>query len=1219
MRTMFVVGFLLLVGIPAVAQETRSTISGTVRDEQGVIPGATVKVTNTGTGVTQTLTTNTSGYFEARLLNAGTYEVLVEMTGFKTLRRAGVTLSSGQQLAVPLTLEIGTIAEEITVTGEAPLLEVNTLRQGLVLDEKKILELPVQSNMPVLFARFAPGMSARGVIPFAGQGFVGGPTTNATPLGGVGGVDWSIDGATNNGVGRQMSTSPNTDMVQEMRVESTNFTASIGHGTGVGIQMMTKAGTNTHRGTVNWQTWTNKFNPPNQFQEIVFDRDPRAREAYEDGASQNLSLTYGGPVQIPGVINGTNKLFMFANYSYGHDDFNGKSANPNRTLPRSDPGHNHLAGDFSDLLQLPNPAQYIIYDPLTTRPDPLRPGHVVRDPFPGNIIPADRITNPLYKLYTGFLPQPNTNPTSATQQPINNYYDTAQPDPLRSHVYGVRLDYNHSDRNRFFGRVSGSHFTEGAGDWTYPSAPGLHALSRLRTTAASTGTWTRVAGDTVFDAQLGFNRFLESDRRMGLKEFTPNSIGLPAYMNSFCEARGDFGGVTACQLPRINFGGTTSSTYQVIGDNSGTYDQGTHYQGQMNVSQVRGAHTLRGGLDFRRHQRVRNFPGNASGNFTFDQTYTRRADDTVVAPASNLGLAWAAFMLGIPTRVEAEMTAQSNASNNWVGSFVQDSWRITDKVTLNYGFRYEHETGIRESEDRMLIGFDPNADVAIAQLAEAAYAANPIPQLPASAFDVRGGTVYANDPGQTGLSWGGESMFMPRVSGSWSINDRTVFKGGYGMYYDVLNATNFTPNQSGYSATTANEASVDFGQTWLLGDPKNGISPMTNPFPVRSTGTRYDEPLGTALGANSALGTRFQAQNLNRSHPRVQRWRASVQREVSRNMAVEVAYNGTLATGLERTIRQDYLPEEWWNGSNVRDITQQNLLNANVTNPFFIGNFQALRTSDPALYNQMAGNAFFSSPTIQRHRLLRAFPHMSSGDGLDYLNLPLGENKAHSLELNFNRRFANGFTANFFYTATRYRENRIVEEYDREPTIWQSSQDARPHRVTADFIVELPFGSAKPFLNQGGVAAAILSGWQVGGTYEWQPGALLEWPGNIFFYGDLDDIALDNPTNERWFNTDAGFEKDPAKVPAAFQKRTFPFRIDGVRAPSLRHLNMNIARTMRVTGNKTIQLRVDALNVFNNETYADPNLNPTSTQFGMITANNGTYMRFVTFVVKLNY
>jgi hypothetical protein len=1214
MRTMLVLGLLLLTGIPAFAQETRSTISGTVRDDQGVIPGASVRVINVGTGATQQLTTNNSGYFEAPLLIAGTYDIVVEMTGFKTLRRAGVTLSSGQQLALPLALEIGTISEEITVTGEAPLLEVTTLRQGLVLDAKKISDLPVQSNMPVLFARFAPGMMARGVIPFAGQGFVGGPTTNATPLGGVGGVDWSIDGATNSGVGRQMSTSPNTDMVQEMRVESTNFTASIGHGTGVGISMMTRAGTNTVRGTVNHQYWTNKLNPPNRFQQQVFDRDPRAGKSYEEGLSHNLSLTFGGPVVIPGVINGTNKLFTFINYSHGRDDFNGKSADPNRTLPRSDAGHNHVGGDFSDLLLLPNPAQYQIYDPLTTRPDPARPGHVIRDPFPGNIIPADRITNPLYKLYAGFLPTPNTNPTASNQQPINNYYDTGQPDPLRSHVFGVRLDYNRSDKNRFFGRVSGSNFTEGAGDWTYESAPGLHSLSRVRKTRAGTGNWTRVAGNLVLDAQLSANRFLESDQRLGLKAFTPGAIGLPAYMDQFCEARGDFGGVTACQLPRVAISG-----YQTMSDNSGTFDQGTHYQGQVNVTRIRGEHTFRGGSDFRRHERLRNFPGNASGNFVFDNTYTRRADDTTLSPAANLGLSWAAFMLGMPTRVDADMTASSLASNHWVGTFFQDTWRVSESVTLNFGLRHEYETGIRETNDQMLVAFDPNADVAIAQLAEAAYARSPIPQLPATAFDVRGGTLYANSPGQTGLSWGGQSMWMPRVSGSWTIDPRTVLKAGYGMYYDVMNATNFTPNQSGYSSTTSNVASVDFGQTWLLGDPKRGISPMTDPFPVRPTGSRYDEALGAARGGHSALGTRFQAQNPNREHPRVQRWRASVQREISRNMAVEIAYNGSRGDRLERTIRQDYLPEEWWNGSNVRDLTQQNLLNANVTNPFFIDNFTALRSSNPALYNQLAGNSFFTSPTIQRHRLLRPFPHMSSGDGLDYTNLPLGENQAHSLELSFNRRFANGFTTNFFYTATRFRENRTVEEYEREPTLWQSSQEARPHRITADFIVELPFGATKPFLSDGGVLAAILSGWQVGGTYEWQPGALLDWPGNIFFYGDLDDIALDNPTTERWFNTDAGFEKDPAKVPAAFQKRTFPFRIDGVRAPGLKHLNMNVGRTIRLQGNKTLQLRVDALNVLNNETYNNPNLNPTSTQFGQITSNNGTYMRFVTFVTKLTY
>ena len=671
----------------------------------------------------------------------------------------------------------------------------------------------------------------------------------------------------------------------------------------------------------------------------------------------------------------------------------------------------------------------------------------------------------------------------------------------------------------------------------------------------------------MIDGQLGANRFLETDQRLGLKEFTPSGVGLPAYMDQFCQSRGDFGGVIPCQLPRVNFGGANlnGNFYQVMGDNAGTFDQGTHYQGQLNLSQVRGSHTLRAGVDYRRHERFRNFPGNASGNFTFDNTYTRKADDTTESPAANLGLGWAAFMLGIPTRVEAEMTASSLISNHWVGSFVQDTWRVSENVTLNFGLRYEYETGLTEKNDQMLTGFDPNADVAIAQLAEVAYARNPIPQLAPSAFDVHGGTVYAGDPGQPGSSWGGQSMLMPRVSGSWSMNERTVVKAGYGMYYDVLSATNFTPNQLGYSATTVNESSVDFGQTWLLGDPKRGISPMSDPFPVRSTGIAVR--LADRQLARREYGARHPfpgPESCSRSSARAAVARR-VQREISRNMAVEVAYNGSRGDRLDRTIRQDYLPEEWWNGSNVRDLTQQNLLNANVTNPFFINNFAPLRTSDPALYNQMAGNSFFTSPTIQRHRLLRAFPHMSSGDGLEYQTLPLGENRAHSLEISFNRRFANGFTTNFFYTATKFTENRTVEEYDREPTIWQSTQEARPHRITADFIAELPFGSAKPFLNDGGVLAAILSDWQVGGTYEWQPGALLEWPP-----ATSSSTATSTTSSSTIRRSSDGSTLTPAsrRIPRRFRRHSRSARSrSGSTAcarRACRHLNMNIGRTVRL-------------------------------------------------------
>ena len=573
-RTLWLVGILLLcAAIPVAAQDTRGTISGTVRDAQGVIPGASVKITNVETSVSQEVITNGTGYFEAPLLRAGGYSISVEVQGFKTLKRSGLTLAGGQQISLQLELEVGAIAETVTVTGEAPLLETQTTRIGTNFTTRQLQNLPSMSNLPILLARYAPGLNASATVIFAGQGYVGGTSTNAVALGGVGGNEYTIDGATNNGTNRQVNATPNTDMLQEMRVESTSFSATVGHGAGVGIAMMTKAGANTPFGTANYQFWSNKLNPPNTIQAAVFDANPIQKAGYEGGKSNDASFTYGGPLTIPKIVNGKNKLFVFMNYAYGNDNFAGKTA-AFHTIPRSAA---ELAGDFSDLLQLPNPAQYIIYDPLTTRPDPARPGHVIRDAFPDNIIPANRIANPLYKQLIGFLPTPNYNPASLTQQATDNFYSASEPDPLKSHVFGARVDYNLSEKNRFFGRVSGSHFTENFGDWTMQNTKGYATGDRLRLAWSGTGTWTRVAGTTVIDTQFAANHFVETDRRLGMKKYPPSSLGLPAYMDAFCQARGDFGNVPSCSMPQINVTGYTqgvsNGASSTFGNNSGVYDQ----------------------------------------------------------------------------------------------------------------------------------------------------------------------------------------------------------------------------------------------------------------------------------------------------------------------------------------------------------------------------------------------------------------------------------------------------------------------------------------------------------------------------------------------------------------------------------------------------------------------------------------------------------------------
>jgi hypothetical protein len=244
-------------------------------------------------------------------------------------------------------------------------------------------------------------------------------------------------------------------------------------------------------------------------------------------------------------------------------------------------------------------------------------------------------------------------------------------------------------------------------------------------------------------------------------------------------------------------------------------------------------------------------------------------------------------------------------------------------------------------------------------------------------------------------------------------------------------------------------------------------------------------------------------------------------------------------------------------------------------------------------------------------------------NNLQYRDQPLGEIKAHSLEMILTRRYANGLTGNAAFTVNRVTENLTVHEFDRSPTLWQTTNNGRPWRLTGAVVYELPFGPDKRFLAHGGLLANIARGWTLGGTYEYQPGALLNW-GNIFFHGDLKDIQKKNPEialrpdgtfdpTKTWFNIDAGFERDTADQPAAFQKRIFPFRVDGVRGFDLSYLNANVARTFNLGGRRTFQFRVDMQNLLNRQHYANPDLNPTSSNFGQVRTVNNNVMRFLTF------
>jgi hypothetical protein len=284
-----------------------------------------------------------------------------------------------------------------------------------------------------------------------------------------------------------------------------------------------------------------------------------------------------------------------------------------------------------------------------------------------------------------------------------------------------------------------------------------------------------------------------------------------------------------------------------------------------------------------------------------------------------------------------------------------------------------------------------------------------------------------------------------------------------------------------------------------------------------------------------------------------------------------------------------------------------------VPNPFLLSNFAGLKTTDPLVYQDMSTLGFYTSPTTRVNQLLRAYPQMTS---LSRRNANVGEARTDDLELSFERRFSRGFNAFVTYTRMRDRNSDIyLNEYDPAPS-WRESSNARPHRITASGIWELPFGKGRAFAHHG-PQNMLLGGWQIGVTYEFQPGALIDF-GNLFYNGSLSDINTGTRTFAHWFNT-AGFVTDPAKQPAAYQARVFPTRVDGLRADFTNIANGCLQREFKIRERGKLEFRVDALNLQNRSQMAAPVVDPTATNFAQVTAQSRTQNRFYQFQLRLRF
>ena len=1217
MRIRLLAALLTLATWPLQAQDIRGNISGTVTDPGGaVIGGATVVVTNTETNISTSLETNASGYYLAPLLPGGQYQVTAEAKGFKRIVRPGVTLKMSEQIKIDITMEVGGVNESITISAESPILDTSTVTTGKALTTREIMDLPVMTNNIVLLARVTPGVVNQGTAQFLAQGMVGGSSGFFAPLS-LGQNEWSIDGAPNLGSGG-IAFTPFTDQIAEYKIDTTSFDASVGHSIGLSVAFSTKSGTNSLHGSATEQYWNTRWNAASffvkqkYFQNIAAANGAgnsaradqlRSEPMQPGGHSNDYGFTLGGPVYIPKIFNGKNKLFWFFSMSQNKTRQPARSSEITNTVPTMP----ERTGDFSDLLAI-NP-KYQIYDPLSVAADPARPGHYIRTAMPGNLIPKNRVLAPkIVDWYTSRLPQPNS-PVATGAEPFNNFLALGQADNVNYTGMAGRGDWSADQKNRFSFSWNWSHFIENAQDWTYASAPGMQDWDNIRVARGAILNWSySKSAATVISAGVSANQWMNVQETLGARKYKPSDIGFPTYLDERCQALG------GCAVPLVSFNGYTSA----YGPNGTSLVMGRSLSGDVrqrsqglkaSVSHVRGSHSIQGGIDFRQAYATNpGGAGNSMGSFSFNSQYVQKNEDGLT-PVGALGMSYASFMLGIPNAMSSDNNASYALMNPYYGFYGQDTWRATRNLTVTLGLRAEYEQAPTERYDRAITYFDPTVALPIAAGAQAAYAANPVPELPANQFIVQGGSMYANVNGAPRRAWQNELMWLPRVSAAWQVNHKMIIRGGYGIYYDSINVQNETLAQSGFSRTTSTNLTNDFGVTWLAGNPTAGVSPMADPFPVRSDGTRFDAPFGSSLGAMYIAGNSFSYRDFNRKHPRQHQWRAGVQRQLSPNMSIEAFYWGSWGDHLAVSQNLQALPGQYWNTTLVRNNTVASNMSQNVTNPFNINNFASIKTSNPALYQQMSTLGFFTASTIQKNRLLRAFPQVN---GLS-TNQYYGTAKNNSLQVTFQRRLSKGLQLNANYTYSDAANwTTIINEFDPEPRQWTPTNSPLPHRFNATGIYELPFGHDRTWLKTGWLGH-VVGNWQVALTYDFQQGPFLTW-GNFFYYGDMNTVSQTltegSKTLDRWFNTSAPFEKNSANQPAAYQTRIFPVDITSVRADGLNLWNANLRRDFRLREGMVFEIRVDALNLLNRSQFSAPDTNPNNSTFGKITSATSTLNRF---------
>jgi len=1148
------------------AQEFRATVKGQVVDSsQAAVPGAVVTVVNQETNEVATATSNQQGNYTIPFLRPGLYVLTAELSGFQKFTRRDMRLQIGETATINVTLNVGGVAETVSVQAESPLLETSKADRGTVIDSHRIAELPLQSRSPMALATLVAGVNYNAQAVYL-RPFDNGALADWSMNGGQNrNNEFMLDGAPNNAnqAGNNIAYVPPADSVQEFKMQTNSYDAQYGRTAGGVLSMSLKSGSNTFHGTA-YEYYRRKWLDANSFSANA--RNTPKIEHYLD----QYGFEVDGPVQIPGVYNGKGKtFFMFNGERY-------REGTPN-SLFSSVPTAAMRNGDFSNLKDAQG-RPIIIYDPATGRDVN---GVWTRDAFLNNQIPANRI-DPVARAMLQYYPLPNcTTDGQPDWQQNLCYTEHFNKDKFWNWV--GKVDHNFGSKDRTFFRWGKNPRNEIRNTTPIQSGPAQNGqLPLIRSNDAVVGDWVHIFGSgTVFNVRAGYTYYLEGSRADFNIGFDPTSFGWPASMTS--------------QLPAAELGGMfpiiTQDQFVQLARGNGPFRTNRNYSVQPNISMTRGTHNIRAGLDFRQtNVSVENYV-NAGGQVDFTRPFTR---STLNSTSANEGNAFASFLLGAASGGNVPVNVFPEYSWTFAAPWVQDDWRLTKKLTLNLGFRWDFNSPVSESQDRLNYAFDPTL-------------VNPVSAQVGQT--VKGGIRFIGVDGAPDSPWKFDwNNWQARVGAAYQINEKTVLRGGYGHYFQ--NPTGESVS-NGFSQTTNVISSNDGGRTPTYA--------LANPFPLG-----IQQPSGSSLGPRTFLGRNPSYSNANYIVPNVHQFSIGVQRELPWRVSLEVSYVGSRTYDMQSEWRGVNEPSAEFQA--VCDVTRggsRSFCDALLPNPFFgIAGFE--------------GTTRFTNQTLSRFELSRPFPAFA-GDLREFERND-GKMTYDSAQFVANKRWGRGVTLNASYTwVPRWTEdgsNNGGQAFVDDVSMLRNHGPyyaQRKHRVTASGVWELPWARDRK-----DVVGYLLGGWSIAPMYVFQSGQPWDMPGNVDLAPGvkLEDIALPGKKEGQFiygvkpcvgnYNTTTGkYDLQPISIAygctepyflvrQSFQRRTAMFRYDEFRRPIYWEIDMNFAKTTRITDRVRFQFRVEAFNLLNSPMYDERQYQQdvTNADFGRINRNTTTQSNF---------